>query len=149
MVKITRPGLLIKRRGNFQETPPDAIPTQPVTGPQHAWVIVSPSWHHNDEFNAPEGGPELEPHIFYNEADGHARCKVLNDNFYAECPTPAIFEINFENYFSENWPTNPDGTDKDEAEITWDEAREIGDWEDPYQLIQLHTLRDVSNPNAL
>ena len=123
---------MIKRQGQFHATDDDTIVVnKQIDGPPQAWVIVGAVWYHNDEWNSQEDGNSLEPNVFYNQAVAEAKCKLLNDQFYAENPTPTGFELNPGNY-EDDLPE-----DIDEDEVTWEQLKEFANWQDPYQVVEL------------
>jgi len=89
--------------------------------PRRAWTIVGINWEYNDEF-CYEAGEFLEPKVYFDEAEAHAGCRKLCDEFFAQ--SPQEFEPCWQAY------------DVDCETATWDELRQAG-FPDPFSVKEL------------
>lgn len=114
-----------------------------------AWVITEPNWDNSDEGNYRYGGNYLQNDFFTDKAVADAHCKALNDQFYAEYPTPAKFDVFWEDVFYDGMPEDENGDEIPEEDITWAQVFATEAWSHPFEVIELvqRTVPGVDDHN--
>jgi hypothetical protein len=122
----------ISRRAFLGQTavaPVTSVATSPQR-PTQAWVIVTPNWRYNDEYNYAEG-EEVLPKVYFDQHEAEAECRRLCEQFFTQ-QTPLDFEFDFQSYRDEL----PDGVT--EEDVTWEQLVKAG-FPAPFSIQELET----------